>query len=507
MGYKATPLDMGHRERAQLEEWARSKNAPRRLIFRSKICLLAAEGLSNSQIAQRLKTSRATVRLWKQRFLEAGPEALLHDAPRGPSPKKINERVRAEIIKAATRFEGTPGFRWTTRTLAKALGVSNATVSRVWRSHGVGVAKRKLKPGSKSTELGTAGCEIVGIYAAPSVLVVATRDNEGGAPIVHRQDDGRPDGNGPCTEHLGDKGTTDQTGSYGLRMVGALDIEEKICFKPTDGEMGHENLLAFLEPFAQQGSANGRRRILLFAPSQEVKSTVESVAASTPGLEVLVLPNAPDPCGDSDSLLCEQLERLRLTTDPRKLVGLLRAVNALTTQADLDKEPVVWSSLCTTSQERHALETVSRTIRALGRYICHLITSNGAKPRFLCWLGGNPVNWKQKLESFFAAAAFAEEGEHNMAREIALTPVPDARESLGIASEFSKAFVAAAFAEENCHDMAADFLVSAAPRRSFLEEVGLVGVRVRYGLVSAERSFADMVGLSGVRYRVLTLQL
>ncbi len=117
------------------------------------------------------------------------------------------------------------------------------------------------------------------------------------------------------------------------------------------------------------------------------------------------------------------------------------------------------------------------------------------------------MNWKQKLESFFAAAAFAEEGEHKMAREIALTPVPDLHESVGIVSELSKTFAAAAFAEENCHDMAAGFLVGPVSRRSFLEDVGLVGVRVRYGLVSAERSFADMVGLAGVRYRVLTLQL
>ncbi|MGB9617626.1 MAG: helix-turn-helix domain-containing protein [Desulfomonilaceae bacterium] len=507
MGYRTRPLAMGPRERAQLEEWARSEKSPRRLIFRSKICLLAAQGVSNSQIAQRLNTSRATVRLWKRRFLEAGPDGLRHDAPRGPSPKKISERLRAEIVKAATRVEETPGFRWTTRSLAKALGVSNATVSRVWRSHGIGATRQRLKPVSVSGERETASSEIVGVYAAPSVVAVVTRDACKGINVAYRQGDGDRDANGSPREYRGETVGVDEAGADGPRMVGAVDIVEKIRFKPLDGVVGHENLRAFLEPFVRGGSSSDRSRILLFGPPVEVQSMVESIAASTPGMEVRVLPHAPNGDAGSETILCEQLESLRLRIEPRKLLDLLKAVNALTEQADLDREPLVWSSLCPTSRQRQAAETVSRTVRALGHYIYDLITSNGAKPRFLCWLGGNPMNWKQKLESFFAAAAFAEEGEHFMAREIALTPVPEVHESLGIVSGLSKAFVAAAFAEENCHDMAADFLAGAGARRSFLEEVGLVGVRVRYGLVSAERSFADMVGLSGVRYRVLTLQL
>ncbi len=231
---------MGPRERAQLEEWARSEKSPRRLIFRSKICLLAAEGMSNSQIAQRLNTSRATVRLWKRRFLETGPDGLRHDAPRGPSPKKISERLRAEIVKAATRVEETPGFRWTTRSLAKVLGVSNATVSRVWRSHGIGATRQRPKPGSVSGERETVSSEIVGIYAAPSVLAVVTHDARNGICVVYRQGDGDRDASGSPHEYRGETLGVDEAGANGPRIVGAVDIVEKIRFKPLDGSVGHE---------------------------------------------------------------------------------------------------------------------------------------------------------------------------------------------------------------------------------------------------------------------------
>ncbi len=354
---------MGARERAQLEEWVRAKNSPRRLIFRSKICLLAAEGMSNSQIAQRLHTSRATVRLWKQRFLESGPEALLHDAPRGPSPKKISERIRAEIIKAATRFEGTQGSRWTTRTLAKALGVSNATVWRVWRSHGIGAATQRSRSRFVWGTQEAVGSEIIGIYAAPATLVVVTRETRKGVNVAPWQDCDRKSSS---TIHLREK--VDEAGvrAHGPRMGGVADISEKICFRPMDGAVGHKNLRAFLEPFARLGSTHGRSHILLFASSQEVQSVAKSVAGSSPGVELRILPFAPIGDACSQRVLCEQLERLGLTIDPLKMEGLLEAINALTGHAYSDEEPLVRSGLCPTLQEGHAAQTVFRTIKALG---------------------------------------------------------------------------------------------------------------------------------------------
>jgi hypothetical protein len=117
------------------------------------------------------------------------------------------------------------------------------------------------------------------------------------------------------------------------------------------------------------------------------------------------------------------------------------------------------------------------------------------------------MNWKQKLESWFAAVAFAEEGEHKTALDIAATPIPEPSESVKILPSFSATFAAVAFAEENCHDYAAEILFGVKRTNSFLDMIGLGNVRVWYGTAHVEESFAEAVGLVGARYRLMTIRL
>lgn len=67
---------MADQERQTLEQWARAHNTPQRVVFRCRIVLLAAQGLSNAAIAERLSTTRATVGLWRERFVQGAPSAL-----------------------------------------------------------------------------------------------------------------------------------------------------------------------------------------------------------------------------------------------------------------------------------------------------------------------------------------------------------------------------------------------------------------------------------------------
>ena len=117
------------------------------------------------------------------------------------------------------------------------------------------------------------------------------------------------------------------------------------------------------------------------------------------------------------------------------------------------------------------------------------------------------MNWRQKLESWFAAAAFAEENEHETALKIAATPIPEEREIAGVLPSSSTAFAAIAFAEENCHEYASEIMFGVGSRNSFLEALGLGHVRVWRGTATVEETFAQVVGLAGARYRLVTVQL
>ena len=111
-------------KRALLERWLRSRTSSQRLVLRSQIVLLAAQGLSDRTIAQQLDVSRQTIRLWKRRFVSHGPHALPHDAPgRGRKPTLSQNAVAVALARLRSS-------RPSIRQLAEELGVSRSAVHR-----------------------------------------------------------------------------------------------------------------------------------------------------------------------------------------------------------------------------------------------------------------------------------------------------------------------------------------------------------------------------------------
>ena len=76
----ADPLPIFAERRRTLEAWIAARNSPQKVVFRSRLVLMASTGMANRRIAQDLNTSRPTVILWRQRFLKGGPAALTEDA-------------------------------------------------------------------------------------------------------------------------------------------------------------------------------------------------------------------------------------------------------------------------------------------------------------------------------------------------------------------------------------------------------------------------------------------
>jgi transposase len=126
-------------EHAQLLRWVRSRTSPHRLVVRSRIILLASQGVTAAAIARRVHVSPATVRLWCRRFALDGVCALEREAPgRGRRPGMARAAV-VRVLRVMSRGPG-PAPRWTARTLGTAAGTSPSTVWRVWQRHGLGPA-------------------------------------------------------------------------------------------------------------------------------------------------------------------------------------------------------------------------------------------------------------------------------------------------------------------------------------------------------------------------------
>jgi transposase len=122
-------------EWATIERWARSKSLPLRLVMRAQIIRLAAQGLFSHEIAQALGVSRPTVQLWRERFLALRLAGLERDAPRPGRKPRISQKKVSAIVEATLQTTPPDATHWSTRTMAAAQGVSEATVRRIWKQH------------------------------------------------------------------------------------------------------------------------------------------------------------------------------------------------------------------------------------------------------------------------------------------------------------------------------------------------------------------------------------
>ena len=127
----AAKLVLDPAERQLLETWARAHNAPQNVAMRCQVVLLAADGLANNAIAKAVGISRPTVLLWRERFAAGGPQALVQDAPRRGRPRAITAATVKRIVRATTQTTPPAATHWSCRTLARAQGVSPATVQRI----------------------------------------------------------------------------------------------------------------------------------------------------------------------------------------------------------------------------------------------------------------------------------------------------------------------------------------------------------------------------------------
>src|ERR1700756_2472884 len=124
------------KERDNLESIVRSTHLAAGWVRRAQVLLLLADGLSVRAVQTQTGMSPRRQRLWRQRFEEQGLDGLL-DAGRTGRPKKLGAEKEATILAATEQSPSPPLTHWSTRRLARRVGVSHSTVMRVWHKAGL----------------------------------------------------------------------------------------------------------------------------------------------------------------------------------------------------------------------------------------------------------------------------------------------------------------------------------------------------------------------------------
>src|SRR5258706_7193991 len=116
------PLPMNVEQQKTLETWVQATTTAQRIVLRSRICLLAAEGKSNNSIAVQLGVTRPTILLWRNRFARQGPIGLAEDAPHGRSSRRTKDKLIQAIVEVTLHTTPADATQWSTRTMASKFG-------------------------------------------------------------------------------------------------------------------------------------------------------------------------------------------------------------------------------------------------------------------------------------------------------------------------------------------------------------------------------------------------
>jgi transposase len=162
---RAQPLGLRSGDRELLESWTRSSSIRAGLAQRARIVLLAADGVSNTEIAERVGVSRPTVIFWRDRYTSSGLKGL-GDEQRSGRPRTVD---RARILAATlTPPPDRLGItHWSSRLLADQLNVDASTVLRTWRHHRVQPWRAETFKFSTDPELVAKVTDVVGLYLNP----------------------------------------------------------------------------------------------------------------------------------------------------------------------------------------------------------------------------------------------------------------------------------------------------------------------------------------------------
>lgn len=154
-------------QRQALEQWARGRSLPVRQVERARIVLLAASGLQDLEIAEELRISNQKAARWRRRFLKAGLTGLEKDATRPGRTPSIAATTVQEVVRKTTQEKPYNAARWSTRSMAAAVGISEKSVRRIWHAHGLKPHLLETFKVSNDVRFAEKLEAIVGLYVNP----------------------------------------------------------------------------------------------------------------------------------------------------------------------------------------------------------------------------------------------------------------------------------------------------------------------------------------------------
>jgi transposase len=159
-------LTLSPPERKTLQRWTRRPTTAQGLALRARIVLACAQGHPNTAVAERLGVTSQTIGKWRARFHAKRLDGLL-DEPRPGTPRRVADEEVERVLAMTLESAPKDATHWSTRSMAKACGLSQSSVSRIWRAFALQPHRSETFKLSKDPLFIEKVRDIVGLYLNP----------------------------------------------------------------------------------------------------------------------------------------------------------------------------------------------------------------------------------------------------------------------------------------------------------------------------------------------------
>jgi transposase len=243
----APTIELTSAARLELEKLSRRRTTAVRVVQRSRIILLAAEGVQNKEIAERVGVAPRMVALWRGRFIQLGVEGLLKDAPRPGRTPEISPDIVAQVVASTTQSKPAGATHWSRSSMARAMGISESSVGRIWRAHGLKPHRIESFKVSNDPHFAQKLEAIVGLYLnPPEHALVLSVDEKSQIQSLDRTQPGLP-----LKKGRGQTMTHDYKRNGTTTLFAALDTASGEIYGLCQQRHRHQEWLRFLRMIDQ----------------------------------------------------------------------------------------------------------------------------------------------------------------------------------------------------------------------------------------------------------------
>lgn len=327
-------------DRQELARWVSAHRTPQQVAQRCRIILAAAEGRQDKVIAHEIGINYKTVALWRGRFRAEGTDCLWEVAAGRGRKAEYSARKVKSIINATLRSQPVGQTHWSCRSMAKAQGVSKATVNRIWTAHGLRPHRTETFKLSRDPLFLEKLTDVVGLYLnPPDKALVLCVDEKSQIQALDRTQPGLPMKKGRCgtvTHDYKRNGTT--------TLFAALEIAQGKVVGHCYARHRHQEFLNFLRRLDEEFPGNVPLHVVMDNYGTHKHPRVQRWLARHPRFVPHFVPTSSSWLNLVERWFGELTgKRIRRGTF-YSVADLIRAIDEFMAAWNQDPKPFVWTA-------------------------------------------------------------------------------------------------------------------------------------------------------------------